>query len=135
MFVVAKLVMKTQRWHAPFVFHHRIQIHVIFVARQHFAEGPHSDERALILAHLFLEGSSKAVNIGATRKHCASAAAFESVAANKLWMLLLQIPEARQIETARSAIIQSWRLAHLVFRAARDSRTHDVLAEVVPHVA
>ncbi len=53
--VVAELVVKTQRGNAPFVLHDGIEVHVIFVARQHFTEGTHADVGALVLAHFFLE--------------------------------------------------------------------------------
>src|SRR5258706_44918 len=56
MFVVAELVVETQRGDAPLVFHYGIKVDVIFVARQDLAECAHADERSLILANLFFEG-------------------------------------------------------------------------------
>ena len=54
-FVVAELVVKAQSRDAPLVFHHGIEIDIVFVACQDFTKCAHADVGTLVLADLFLE--------------------------------------------------------------------------------
>src|SRR6516162_5229520 len=86
--VVSELIVKTQGGNAPLVFHYRIQINVVLVARQNLTEGTHANVGALVLANFFPEGRAEAVHVGPTRKHAAPAAAFKAIASDELGMLL-----------------------------------------------
>src|SRR5467141_91902 len=133
-FVVAEFVMETQRGDAPLVFHDGIEVDIVFVARQDFAERTHADEGALVLADFFFEGSAEAVGVRAAREHRAAAAALESVSADEFGILLGEIAEASQIEAAGSAVVERGWLAHEILGTPGDAGSHDVLAEIVTDV-
>src|SRR5579883_3448484 len=97
-FVVAKLIVKAQRRNSPLVLHNGIEVHVILVARQDFAESAHADIRALVLADFLLEGSAETMDIRAAREHRAPAAALEAVTTNELRMPLGEITKTGEIE-------------------------------------
>src|SRR6516162_5179377 len=133
--VVAELVVKAQRRHAPLVLYCGVEVHIVLVTRQHFAEAAHADVGALVFTHLLLKSGAKAGHLCATRKHGRAAAAFESVAANEVRLFLLQVAEPGEIKAARPAVIERGRLANQILRAPENSRAHDVFAEVVTHMA
>ena len=54
-FVVAKLVVKAQSRNAPLVFHHGVEIDIVFITRQHFPKCAHADVRTLVLANFLFE--------------------------------------------------------------------------------
>src|SRR3954467_4193268 len=134
-FVVAKLVMKAQSRNSPFVFHDWVEIDIIFITRQYFAERAHADVGTLVLADFFFEGSTKAVPVRALREHSGAAAAFESVASNKLRMFFRKIAETSQVKATRPSVVKCGRLADKVRGLTNDTRPHNVLAEIVTHVS
>src|SRR5260370_21023953 len=89
--VVAEFIMKTQSRDAPLVFDDRIEVDIILVASENFAECAHTDEGTLVLADFFLEGSAEAMRICAARKHRAAAATFKSITADTFGMLFVQV--------------------------------------------
>src|SRR5258705_9819680 len=132
--VFSKLIVKTQRWNAPFVFHRRIEFNKVFVTCQHFAKPAHPYECALILANLLLKVRSKTVRVSSTRKHGAAATAFKSVAADEFGMFFGQVAKSGQIKATGSAVIKCRGLADKISRATGYSWPHDVLAEIVADV-
>src|SRR5579883_2761520 len=130
-FVVAKLIVKAQRRNSPLVLHNGIEVHVILVARQDFAESAHADIRALVLADFLLEGSPETMDIRAAREHRAPAAALEAVTPNELRMFLREVSETGEIEASGPAVIERGGLADKTLLLAGDAGTHDVLAEIV----
>src|ERR1700682_4143526 len=132
--VVAKFIVKAQRRDSPLVFHHWVEVNVVFVARQHLAESAHADEGALVLAHFFFKGGPEAMNVGSPREHGAAAAALESVAADEFGVLLGKVAKPRQVEAAGAAVVERGRLADEVFCSARYAGPHNVFAEIVADV-
>ena len=56
------------------------------------------------------------------------------LSADEARLLVLEIPEAGEIESARPAVIERRRASDEVLHQPRCAGTHDVLAEVVPDV-
>src|SRR5580692_415201 len=131
-FVLAKLVMKAQRRNAPFVFHYRIEIDEVLIARQYFSKSSHGDIRTLVFANLFLERRAKSRAVRTGRKHSASAAALKPVTTDEFRMLLRQIAEARQVKSAGPAVVERRRFPDKIGRLPGDVWPHDVLAKIVP---
>ena len=110
--VIAELVVEAEHRNSPPVFHDRVKIHVVFVSRKHLAEAAHLDERAGAVPHLLLERRAETGRLhGMAREDLHAAAAFESVAANVIRSLLVQIAEARQVEMPGLAVVESVWLA------------------------
>src|ERR1043166_9176950 len=103
--------MEAQHGDAPAIFHRRIEIHVVLVAGQHFAEAAHADERARMIAHRLLERAAEARRVPrAVGEDREAAAALEAVAADEARLLVVEIAEARDVESARLADRKSQRL-------------------------
>src|SRR5260370_11973616 len=68
------------------------------------------------------------------REHGMPAVPFEAVATDEPGLAVLQVPETRDVEPARPAVIERVRLAHELLDQSSDTRSHHVLAEVVTDV-
>ncbi len=68
------------------------------------------------------------------REHGMPAVPFEAIATDEPGLAVLQVPEARDVEPARPAVIERVRLAHELLDQSSDTRSHYVLAEVVTDV-
>src|SRR4030095_9884250 len=108
---------------------------MVFIAGQHLAESAHSDECSLTFTNFFFERGAKAVHICSSGEHCASAASFESIAANEFGMLRLEVTKSGQRKPTGPAIIERWRFADEVLCPAGNSRSHDVFTEIVANVS
>src|SRR5439155_2302910 len=133
---VAELVMEAENRDAPAVLLLRIQVHVVFVARQHFAKAAHVNERTRVLPDLFFVlGAETWSGVSISREHPKPAPPFKSVTPKELGMALFEISEPGKVEAARPAVVESARLAGQVLHETGHARTHDVLAKVVAYVA
>src|SRR3989449_2096795 len=108
----------------------------ILVARQHFAEGTHPDERPGVVTHLFLELRTESRGPrGIPGENRKTTAPLEAIAADEPRLTVLQVAEPGDVEPAGAAVVEGGRLADQVFHEPRDPGAHHVFAEVVTHVS
>src|SRR4029077_3241161 len=110
-----------------------IQFHAVVRMRQAFSEGGKSKSPWTWLTQHVLEICSQAWHLAATAPSLTHAAALESITPYKVRMLVLDIPEARHVNTVRA-------IANLcaVFVAGHDSgraAAHDVVHQVTPQLS
>src|SRR5258705_13205016 len=134
--VVAELIVEAQRRDPPGVFHRGVDVHIVLVAGEYFAEAAHTNEGPGVLTHRFLELPAESRRAPrAVGENPEAGAALEAVAADKARLLVLQVPESRHVEPARLAVVQGGRRSDHLLDEPRDARSHHVLAEVVADVA
>src|SRR6266487_4728947 len=96
--VIAELIIEAQDGNAPAVLHLGIQVHVVLVAGEHFAEAAHINEGTRVLADRFLELTAEPRRVPrAVGEDREAGAALEAVAADEPRLLVLQVPEPRHV--------------------------------------
>src|SRR6266550_593416 len=127
--------MEPQHRNPPRVFRFGIEVDVALVASQDLAEGTHADESPGVIAHAFLELAAETRRVhDVRREHGMAAVPLIAVASDESGLAVFQVPEARDVEPSRPAVIERVRLAHELLDQAGDTRSHHVLAEVVTDV-
>src|SRR5205809_4440004 len=130
--VVREVIVEAQHRDPPGVLRLGIQVDVALVARQDFAEGPHTDECPGMIAHAPFELAAEARRVhDVRREHGMAAVPLVAVASDEPGLAVLQVPEAGDVEPSRPAVIEGVRLAHELLDQPGNARTHHVLAEVV----
>ena len=126
--------MEPQHRDAPAVFHLGVQVHVVLVAREDFAETAHADEGAGMFTDRFLELPAESGRAPrAIRKDREATPALEAVAADESGLFVLQIPEARHIDSVRT--ISECNMILVPRDTASGSAAHTVIHEVVSEFA
>src|SRR5262245_62599840 len=83
--IVAEIVMKAQDRDSPPVLHFGVEVDVVLVAREDFAEAAHRDHRPGVIADPLLVVLAEAWGVvNAVWKHRHPAAPFEAVTANEI---------------------------------------------------
>src|SRR5258706_4221748 len=128
--VVAELIVEAQRRDAPGILLLGVQVDVVLVAGEYFAEAAHTNESSSVLADRFLELAAESWSAPrAVGEKPETGAPFEAVTADKALLLVLQVPEARHVEPAGLAVVQRGRRSDHLFDGPGDARSHPVLAE------